>query len=129
MVKGGARRLDAVAVEEGVEGRTHKGKDGEKIKDVKLTTYWGDIHIERADETLWFPNHKVVLMNGTIVYMAPNKTPYPPIIYRGYERTGRTRPVLHEPDHQAVADAEARLAAGEQVHGRRRALARAAHRL
>lgn len=65
----------------------HKGKDGEKIKDVKLTKYWGDISIERGDETLYYPNHKVVLMNGTIVFMAPNKTPYPPIIYRTYERT------------------------------------------
>ena len=64
----------------------HKGKDGEKIKDVKLTTYWGDVFIDRSDETLYYPNHKAILMNGTIVYFAPNKTPYPPIIYRCYER-------------------------------------------
>ncbi|HZQ44473.1 MAG TPA: hypothetical protein VFA99_14555 [Acidobacteriaceae bacterium] len=64
----------------------HKGKDNQQVKDVKITTYWGDIFIDRADETLYYPNHKAVLMNGTIVYMAPNKTPYPPIIYRCYER-------------------------------------------
>lgn len=75
----------------------HKGKDGEKIKDVKLTTYWGDVSIERADESLWFPNHKVILMNGSIVYMAPNDTPYPPIIYKGYERTDVRNPYYTSP--------------------------------
>ncbi len=60
--------------------------NNEKLKDVKLTTYWGDISIERSEGDLYYPNHKVILMNGTIVYMAPNKTPYPPLIYRGYER-------------------------------------------
>lgn len=64
----------------------HQTKDGEKVKDVKLTTYWGDVSIDRADDPLYFPNHKVVLMNGTIVYMAPNKTPYPPLIVGYYER-------------------------------------------
>lgn len=75
----------------------HKGKDGEKVKDVKITTYWGDIYIDRADEALYFPNHKAILMNGTIVYMAPNKTPYPPIIYRGYERTDVRDPYYTSP--------------------------------
>ncbi len=75
----------------------HHGKDGEKIKDVKLTTYWGDVSIDRADESLYFPNHKAVMMNGTIVYMAPNKTPYPPIIYRGYERTDVRDPYYTSP--------------------------------
>lgn len=64
----------------------HKGKDDKKIKDVKVVTYWGDVYIDRADETLYYPNHKAVLMNGTIVYFAPNKTPYPPIIVQHYER-------------------------------------------
>ncbi len=75
----------------------HQGKDGEKLKDVKLTTYWGDIYIDRADESLYFPNHKAILMNGTIVYMAPNKTPYPPIIYRGYERMDVRDPYYTSP--------------------------------
>lgn len=64
----------------------HTGKDGEKIKDVKITKYWGDIYIDRSDETMWYPNHKAILMNGTLVYMAPNKTPYPPVIVGHYER-------------------------------------------
>jgi hypothetical protein len=76
----------------------HRGKDGEKIKDVKLTKFWGDITIERASgDDLYFPNHKAILMNGTIVYMAPNKTPYPPIIYRGYERTDVRDPYFMSP--------------------------------
>jgi hypothetical protein len=75
----------------------HQGKDGEKLKDVKLTTYWGDIYIERDEESLYFPNHKAILANGTIVYMAPNKTPYPPIIYRGYERSDVRDPYYTSP--------------------------------
>src|SRR5258708_7017281 len=71
----------------------HLVKD-QKIKDVKITKYWGDINIERSDGDLYFPNHKVMLMNGTIVFMSPNKTPYPPIIYRGYERND-----VRDPDY------------------------------
>lgn len=64
----------------------HKTGD-ETTKDVKLSTYWGDLVIERNNEDdLFYPNHKAVLMNGKIVYMAPNKTPYPPLIFKGYER-------------------------------------------
>lgn len=59
---------------------------GKRTKDVKITTYWGDVNIPRTDGDLYYPNHKVMLMNGTMVYMAPNKTPYPPLIYKGYER-------------------------------------------
>jgi len=86
---------------------THKGKDGDKIKDVKVTTYWGDIFIDRADETLYYPNHKAVLMNGSIVYFAPNKTPYPPIIYRCYERNDvrdpyGTSPILKQSPMQTL---------------------------
>lgn len=69
----------------------------QKTKDVKVTKYWGDINIDRADESLYFPNHKVILMNGTIVYMAPNKTPYPPIIYDGYERMDVRDPYYMSP--------------------------------
>lgn len=76
---------------------THKGKDGEKIKDVRLTTFWGDINIDRADESLYYPNHKAILMNGTIVYMAPNDTPYSPIIYKGYERIDVRDPYYTSP--------------------------------
>jgi hypothetical protein len=64
---------------------THVVKD-QKTKDVKLTTFVGDINIERADGDLYFPNHKAILANGTIVYMAPSKLPHSPYIYKGYER-------------------------------------------
>lgn len=78
------------------------GKDehevkGERIKDVKITTYWGDINIERADGDLYYPNHKVILMNGKIVYMAPIKTPYKNLIYRGYERNDVRDPYYMSP--------------------------------
>jgi len=74
----------------------HQIKD-QKIKDVKITTFWGDVNIERAEGDLYFPNHKAMLMNGTIVYMAPNKTPYPPIIYKGYERNDVRDPYYMSP--------------------------------
>lgn len=64
----------------------HVVKGEVRTKDVKLVTYWGDLVMERSDGDLYFPNHKAVLMNGTLVYMAPLETPYVPIIYRGYER-------------------------------------------
>src|SRR5258708_17158796 len=69
----------------------------QRVKDVKITTYWGDINIERSDGDLYLPNHKVVLMNGTIVFMATNQTPYPPIIYRGYERNDVRDPYYMSP--------------------------------
>lgn len=74
----------------------HKVKD-QRIQDVKIVTYWGDVNIERKDGDLYYPNHKAILMNGTIVYMAPNKTPYPPIIYRGYERLDVRDPYYMSP--------------------------------
>lgn len=64
---------------------THVVKD-QKTKDVKITTFVGDINIERADGDLYYPNHKTIQMNGTIVYMAPSKLPHSPYIYKGYER-------------------------------------------
>jgi len=74
----------------------HRVKDT-NLKDVKITKYWGDVNIERPDGDMYFPNHKAILMNGTIVYMAPNKTPYPPIIYRGYERLDVRDPYYTSP--------------------------------
>jgi len=71
---------------------------GETIKDVKITTYWGDIVIERSDgNDLYFPNHKAMLFNGVICYMAPNETPYVPIIFRGYERPDVRSPYYTSP--------------------------------
>ena len=72
-------------------------RDDQRTRDVKITTYWGDINIERDDGDLYFPNHKVIMMNGTLVYMAPNKTPWPPVIYRGYERLDVRDPYYTSP--------------------------------
>lgn len=75
----------------------HKVGD-EKTKDVKITTYWGDIVIERGGgEDLYFPNQKAMLFNGVICYMAPNETPYVPIIFRGYERQDVRSPYYTSP--------------------------------
>ena len=71
----------------------------QRLKDVKITTYWGDVVIDKGnkEEDLYFPNHKALLFNGTIVYMAPNKTPYLPIIFRGYERMDVRSPYYTSP--------------------------------
>lgn len=87
----------------------HTTQDGQqKIKDVKITSYWGDIVIERTDEDLYYPNHKVYLFNGKLVYMAPNDTPYPPLIFKGYERTDvrdpySTSPIIKQSPMQKLA--------------------------
>lgn len=81
----------------------HKVKD-QNLKDVKITTYWGDVNVEKqqigvvsGEPDLFFPNHKVMLFNGTIVYIAPVETPYPPIIFKGYERTDVRDPYYTSP--------------------------------
>jgi hypothetical protein len=73
------------------------GGQERKTKDVKITTYWGDVAIERDNETLFYPNHKVRLFNGTIVYMAPNKIPFKNIIFDGYERMDVRDPYYMSP--------------------------------
>lgn len=77
----------------------HVLKDQQRTKDVKIVTYWGDIMMERnnPEENLYFPNHKVQMMNGIIVYFLPNDTPYPNLIYRGYERTDIRNPYYTSP--------------------------------
>jgi hypothetical protein len=73
------------------------GGQERKTKDIKITTYWGDVAIERDDETLFYPNHKVRLFNGTIVYMAPNKIPFKNVIFDGYERMDVRDPYYMSP--------------------------------
>lgn len=73
------------------------GGQERKTKDVKITTYWGDVAIERADETLFYPNHKVRLFNGTIIYMAPIRIPFKNLIYDGYERMDVRDPYYMSP--------------------------------
>lgn len=73
------------------------GGQERKTKDVKITTYWGDIAIERNNETLFYPNHKVRLFNGKIIYFAPIKIPFKNLIYDGYERMDVRDPYYMSP--------------------------------
>ena len=63
----------------------HQVKE-QRTKDVKLTKFWGDIVIERTGENIFYPNHKVILANGVLIYFAPYELPYARLIYRGYEK-------------------------------------------
>lgn len=74
----------------------HNIKDN-KVKDVKITTYYGDINIDRSDGDLFYPNHKVMLMNGTLVFMKASKLPFSPVIYRGYEKQDVRDPYFTSP--------------------------------
>lgn len=68
-----------------IKKRTNKNGTSE-TEDVEIVTYYGDCEIKRDDGNIYLPNSKVVLANDTIVYYAPIETPYPPIIFTGYER-------------------------------------------
>lgn len=81
----------------------HTVKDNQ-TKDLKLTYYWGDVVIpksgdgmEATAEDLFFPNHKAILANGKLVYLDANTTPYPPIIYKGYEKMDVRDPYFMSP--------------------------------
>jgi hypothetical protein len=73
-------------------------------KDIELDTYWGDIVIPKSSgegavsvDDLFYPNYKAVLANGKLVYLNANKTPYAPIVYKGYERMDVRDPYAHSP--------------------------------
>ena len=62
-------------------------------EDIEIDTYWGTVRIpvsgdgmHPSDSDMYFPNHKAILANGKMVYLDANKTPYPPIVVKGYER-------------------------------------------
>lgn len=81
----------------------HEQKDN-RTKDVKLVYYWGDIIIpksgevgESSSEDMFLPNHKVILANGKMVYIDSIKTPYPPIIFKGYEKMDVRDPYFMSP--------------------------------
>ena len=65
--------------------RQNKNKDIQ-TEDVELVKYFGDCVINRNDGDIFLPNSKVILANGVIVFYAPNKLPFPNIIYSGYEK-------------------------------------------
>lgn len=76
----------------------HKVKDDVIVKDVKITTYYGDLSIERTStDNLLYLNHKTILMNGTLVYMKANTLPFSPIIYKGYEKQDVRDPYFTSP--------------------------------
>jgi hypothetical protein len=80
-----------------VNKEEHRVKEGVVIKDVKITTYYGDMSIERSEENLLYLNHKILLMNGTLVYMKANTLPFSPIIYKGYEKQDVRDPYFTSP--------------------------------
>ena len=57
-----------------------------KKGDVEILTYYGDLSIQRQDGEILLLNSKAVLANEKIVFHAPNKLPYSPVIFSGYER-------------------------------------------
>lgn len=75
-----------------------------RTMDVEIITYWGDVVIpkhadglESSGEDLFFPNHKVIMANGKMVYIDAISTPYPPIIFRGYEKMDVRDPYFMSP--------------------------------
>jgi len=79
-----------------VKTKKNKNKDVE-TEDVELCKYYGDISIQRNDGDIYLPNSKVILANGIIVYYSPVETPFPPIIYGGYERQDVRDPYYTSP--------------------------------
>lgn len=75
----------------------HRIKENVVVKDVKITTYSGDIVIERSDEDMFYPNHRVLLMNGTLVFMKANDLPFSNFIYKGYEKQDVRDPYFTSP--------------------------------
>ena len=74
------------------------------VKELEIVTYWGDVVIPKAGDgqqtspdDMFFPNYKAILANGKLVYLEPNKTPYPPILYQGYERMDVRDPYAYSP--------------------------------
>jgi hypothetical protein len=79
-----------------VNKQTNKNKDND-TEDVELVKYFGDIVIERGNGDIYLPNTKVIIANGICVYYAPIQTPYPPVIFAGYERQDVRDPYYTSP--------------------------------
>lgn len=65
--------------------------------EVELTTFYGDINVERSEDDLFFPNSKAVFANDVLVYFNPSELSYLPIIYRGYEKQDVRDPYFVSP--------------------------------
>jgi len=79
-----------------VQKKENKNKNV-KTSDVELVNSYGDISIKRDNGDIYLPNSKVILANGTIVYYSPVSTPFPPIIFGGYERMDVRDPYYTSP--------------------------------
>lgn len=79
-----------------VEKRTVENKEN-KTDQVEILTFCGDIFIDRSDEDIYLPNSKVILANGVVVAYEPNRMPYSPFIYGGYERQDVRDPLWTSP--------------------------------
>lgn len=102
----------------------HENKDN-RTKDLEIVTYWGDViipqsgdGIESSGDDLFFPNYKVILANGKMVYIDAIKTPYPPLIYKGYEKMDVrdpyfTSPIIKQSPMQKIAS----MLSSEYVNG------------
>lgn len=79
----------------------HKFSSDDNIKEaedeIELLCFYGDINIERAGDDLFFPNCKACFANGKLVYFAPSEFPYPPVIFRGYEKQDVRNPYFVSP--------------------------------
>lgn len=74
----------------------HENKDVD-TDDIELVTYYGDLVIPREDGDIYLPNSKCITANGVMIFYAANKRPYPPVIFRGYERQDIRDPYYMSP--------------------------------
>lgn len=79
-----------------VPKRSNKNKDIE-TEDLELVKYFGDLVIKRDDGDIFLPNSKIILANDVIVFYAPNRYPFPNIIYNGYEKLDVRDPYYTSP--------------------------------
>ena len=79
-----------------VPKRGNKNKDVE-TNDVEIIKWFGDMVIDKKDGDIYLPNSKIMLANGIIVFYAPNRLPFPPILFNGYERLDVRDPYFTSP--------------------------------
>jgi len=75
-----------------------------KTYDLEIIKYWGDVVIKKSsdgmepsDDDMFFPNYHVIMANGKMVYIDAIETPYPPIIFKGYEKMDVRDPYFMSP--------------------------------
>ena len=83
------------------ENQTHKlesAADAE-TNDVKLVKFFGDLSISRKrGENIFLPNCEAICANGKLIFIKANEeTPYPRVIFAGYERTDVRNPYYTSP--------------------------------